>query len=214
MGIKIVKELIIGKNISESGSAGSYVPQLSTLPEASASNVNMIVQYKGATTSDYTNGYFYKCNGGIVYSASVAFTDNKITASDANYLSFLQDAFPTKFMNIVRGEMIYHEAAMLWSYVGYDADGNNITRHWNGAAWIEYQLYTDDWEELGFSFNYEAQDLDEVAFTNTITIVSESYSWGRINVQPLDLTQVTGYDATKLQALEHDTTGIKWVDKQ
>lgn len=37
------------------------VPQLSTLPTASADNVGVIVQFVGTTTASYTNGYFYKC---------------------------------------------------------------------------------------------------------------------------------------------------------
>ena len=37
------------------------VPQVSELPTASESNLGNIVQYIGATTEDYTNGYFYKC---------------------------------------------------------------------------------------------------------------------------------------------------------
>lgn len=35
--------------------------QFSTMPAASATYVGKIVQYTGATTSTYTNGYFYKC---------------------------------------------------------------------------------------------------------------------------------------------------------
>lgn len=37
------------------------IPQVSVLPTASASNLGNIVQYVGATTENYTNGYFYKC---------------------------------------------------------------------------------------------------------------------------------------------------------
>lgn len=37
------------------------IPQVSELPTASESNLGNIVQYVGATTENYTNGYFYKC---------------------------------------------------------------------------------------------------------------------------------------------------------
>ena len=42
------------------------VIQFSTMPTASSSYVDEIVQFTGTTTSSYTNGYFYKCvnNGG------------------------------------------------------------------------------------------------------------------------------------------------------
>ena len=35
--------------------------QYSTMPTASATNVDQIVQFTGTTDSNYTNGYFYKC---------------------------------------------------------------------------------------------------------------------------------------------------------
>lgn len=35
--------------------------QYSTMPTAASTNVGQIVQFIGTTTSDYTNGYFYKC---------------------------------------------------------------------------------------------------------------------------------------------------------
>lgn len=40
--------------------AGSTI-QYTTMPTASSSNVGLIVQYIGTTTTDYTQGYFYKC---------------------------------------------------------------------------------------------------------------------------------------------------------
>ena len=36
------------------------IPQVSTMPTATADNVGNIVQYVGATTENYTNGYFYQ----------------------------------------------------------------------------------------------------------------------------------------------------------
>ena len=37
------------------------IMQATTMPTASASNSGAIIQYTGATTASYTNGYFYKC---------------------------------------------------------------------------------------------------------------------------------------------------------
>ncbi len=37
------------------------VPQYTTMPVASSTNANEIVQFVGATGATYTNGYFYKC---------------------------------------------------------------------------------------------------------------------------------------------------------
>ena len=53
------------------GLIGDFVPQYTTMPTADISHVDQIVQYKGATDSTYTNGYFYKCvEEGGVYSWS------------------------------------------------------------------------------------------------------------------------------------------------
>ena len=51
-------------NLTDSGKAPSDfadVFQFSTMPTASQDNLGLIVQYTGATTSTYTNGYWYKC---------------------------------------------------------------------------------------------------------------------------------------------------------
>lgn len=49
------------------GLIGDFVPQYTTMPTADISHADQIVQYKGATDSTYTNGYFYKCveEGGV-----------------------------------------------------------------------------------------------------------------------------------------------------
>lgn len=53
------------------GLIGDFVPQYTTMPTADISHADQIVQYKGATDSTYTNGYFYKCvEEGGVYSWS------------------------------------------------------------------------------------------------------------------------------------------------
>ena len=40
---------------------GKVLPQYDTMPTPSSSNEGQILQYIGTTTSNYTNGYFYKC---------------------------------------------------------------------------------------------------------------------------------------------------------
>ena len=46
---------------------GKVNSQFTTLPTPSATNVGAILQYVGATTSQYTNGFFYECvlDGGV-----------------------------------------------------------------------------------------------------------------------------------------------------
>ena len=40
---------------------GKVLPQYDTMPPASSTNVNQILQYVGTTGGGYTNGYYYKC---------------------------------------------------------------------------------------------------------------------------------------------------------
>ena len=56
-----VAQILNKPSIPTKASDVDAVPQLSTLPTASADNVGDIVQFVGTTTSSYTNGYFYKC---------------------------------------------------------------------------------------------------------------------------------------------------------
>lgn len=176
----------------------SAVEQVNALPTASASTVGKIVQYKGATTSSLTNGYFYKGNSTSNYSASISFAENKISISDADYLAFLQAEFPDIFPNIVSGKMVYDntDSADIWKFIGYNANSEVITKKWDGIQYKDFQQYTDDYEEAGFAFNYEYQDQDEVTFTNTIT-GSTTYDWENVKVQEENVyTAGTGISIT------------------
>lgn len=54
------------------GDAGGGVPQYDTMPAADASNDGKIVQYSGETDANYTQGYFYLCDGTTVASSASA----------------------------------------------------------------------------------------------------------------------------------------------
>lgn len=59
-GQALVKHSNTDQDVEWADITGQIV-QIDTLPAASASNVGEIYQYVGTTTSDYTNGYFYRC---------------------------------------------------------------------------------------------------------------------------------------------------------
>lgn len=75
---KVDKTIIANKvyGTDNSGNQTTYnkeelgqIIQYSTVPTATSSLVGTIIQYTGATTVDYTNGYFYKCvDNSSVYS--------------------------------------------------------------------------------------------------------------------------------------------------
>lgn len=51
----------IGEEIADALEEKENIFRYSTMPIASSENEDDIIQYIGATTQDYTNGYFYKC---------------------------------------------------------------------------------------------------------------------------------------------------------
>ena len=53
---------INGESLLGSGNLSvGGIPQYTTMPTATSSNVGEIAQYSGTTDANYTNGYFYKC---------------------------------------------------------------------------------------------------------------------------------------------------------
>jgi len=54
-------ELIITLTDGTEIDCGKVNSQFTVMPTPSSSNVGAILQYVGATTSDFTNGYFYEC---------------------------------------------------------------------------------------------------------------------------------------------------------
>ena len=55
--------------------------QVDTMPAVTASNLGEIVQYVGATSGGYTNGYFYEC---VYDSATTSYKWNKIPTQDVS----------------------------------------------------------------------------------------------------------------------------------
>lgn len=56
---KVLK--VVNGSLTLSEDEGGQTIQVTTLPTASVDELDKIYQYVGATTTDYTNGYFYKC---------------------------------------------------------------------------------------------------------------------------------------------------------
>lgn len=100
-----VQQGIIGANeisiLTDAGSGG-FVPQYDPMPEASASNVGQLVQYKGADTNDYTNGYFYQCTQGQeTRTATISQTagSGNLTNLAVNVETFVAEEQPTQSGN-------------------------------------------------------------------------------------------------------------------
>ena len=82
--------------------------QVTTLPVASSANVGQIYQYIGTTTSDYTNGYFYKCvldNGAYVWN-NVSTTEITTTTTTVNSITAV-GTLPTFTYNSTTENLTY-----------------------------------------------------------------------------------------------------------
>ena len=85
--------------IKVSSSAESI--QVSTIPTADSTQLNKIYQYIGATDTNYTNGYFYKCTfDGTNYQWVNIPTQDSYTKAEIGALSDLPDPTKTVIENI------------------------------------------------------------------------------------------------------------------
>ena len=85
--------------IKVSSSAESI--QVNTMPTADSTQLNKIYQYIGATDTNYTNGYFYKCIfDGVNYKWQVIPTQDSYTKAEIGALSDLPDPSKNVIQNI------------------------------------------------------------------------------------------------------------------
>lgn len=190
------------------------VQRATTMPTASASNAGQQFLYSGATNATYTHGYIYENVKTATYTGIVSFeaatlSGTTVTCSGDDFANFLTEAGadPTP---IVSGTMTYEADANGWRLVGKDSNNNTVT------TFIEY---VEDYEDFGFTFTGTPQDGDIVAFTCTVEEASATYSWTRVDVQPLQtavsiLSTITGYDTTKNQTLKNVAGALTWVDDE
>ena len=168
------------------GGAGSIdenriIVKSDTIPVASADNVGQLYCYSGTTNATYTHNYIYECvSGSTVYTDTVEFepatVSGTVVTATSNSLANLCAEYITgaDITDIVSGTMTYASNDDLWVFVGKDAEDNTVGT---------FQLYTQDYEDAGFTFTGTPEDGDVVAFTCTITETT-TYSWQRVDVQP------------------------------
>lgn len=157
-----------------------FVPQFETMPEATVDNAGAIVNYKGATNANYTNGYFYKNVVTTSYTSTETFepatvSGTVVTCTSEAFTSLASTYIHADITQIVSGTLTFDSSSDLWVFVGKDAEDNTVGT---------YQVYQTDYENAGFTFTGTPAEGDVVAFTCTIT-ESSSYAWTRTDVQPV-----------------------------
>lgn len=179
--------------VSGIGDSGFYVNVYSTPPDEQTEPLNInkvggnitetnfgeILQYKGATNANYTNGYFYKASGTPVlvptelvctpYSEPYLQTD--ITCSDADAL-----------------------IALLMTHTGWDYDmvcqnlmnaGFSINPNTNYVYWSAYGSWTD--ANIVALFTFSPVPSSTIGFNTTLIgehTEIQNQSWQQVDVQP------------------------------
>lgn len=195
-----------------------FGPQAYCLGTITYDGLGNIVQYTGATDSNYTNGYFYKATGTAVTTpASITFTN--VVPSDVTVAVADPDALVTA-LNSVGGwgeEWVRNRLTLEYSEfnIGYNSDTGTIVRVW----WSNYgDIYTQDVLDC-FAVSTTGSYTGEVsiAFACNRGYVPESKgvqntAWVQVEVQPNSggLPDQTG-NAGKF--LTTDGTDASWSDK-
>lgn len=172
-----------------------------TIPTASADFVGAIYQYVGTTTSPYQHGYIYECKTFPV--DTLVFTPNSVSCSWSDLSAFLQGE-TQDYDDVVSGTMTYMADADLWALVAKDENNNTV---------LTYQQYTDDWENLGFTFTGTFADGDVISFVRATTA---TYGWERIDIQPNTAVWggITGIITNQTDLVSYIATQIGTVQTQ
>lgn len=105
------------------------IMQYSTIPTASSSLVNKIVEYTGTTDSTYTNGYFYQCTDTSTQESITATqTDNVVTLGTINVNA---NTFKSKVLNAGTYEFIfkgYNTKLVYMNITSFPPVTYNVTR--------------------------------------------------------------------------------------
>lgn len=175
-----------------------------------ANNFGTIEQYKGATDQNYTNGYFYKASG-----TKVVVPESAVCTEMGQSVHTIAITDLDGFINVWIGYTGWSKEQI----VEYFIPGYIFTYDYN-ANTLAWSLFDGAYDATDFlpylSFSPAASDDDviswEVEYTPGGAYIQNGH-WERIDVQPLDLTGITGYDATKTQVLKNVQGTISWVDE-
>lgn len=159
------------------------VAQFETLPAASQANAGKVVQYVGATSASYTNGYFYK---NIATTTASSATASQTAGSSLTDVAVVVATFETQITT--SGSYVFTSDGADWSY-----DGNVVD-------------LTD------YGITYTGTPVADDAITVVYTAESTSYAWGQVDVQPAPsgLPDQTGQSG---KFLTTDGTDASWSDK-
>lgn len=184
--MKVSNIVYLGQAKPGSGGGGGSVDysktvqKTDTMPVASADNENQVFMYTGATNASYTTNYIYRNIKTSTYTSTVTFeaatlSSSTIACSGSDFAAFVAEWGSGDITTITNGTITYDQSGGLLVFVGKDADSTTV---------CTFQLYTQDYQDAGFTITGTLQDGDVFAFTCSISEASATYAWTRVDVQP------------------------------
>lgn len=150
------------------------------IPVAGADVLGQMYCYDGTTNATYTHGYVYECvEGASTYTGTVEFNPATLSGTTAAcsgdaFAAFVAEWGSGNITDIIKGTLTYDQSGGLLVFVGQDDTDTTV---------CTFQLYTQDYEDAGFTFTGTLEDGDVITFACTVT-ESSTYSWERIDLQP------------------------------
>lgn len=151
---------LIGDNELSVVDTEETVFQVDEMPTASAANVDSIVQYAGATTEDYTQGYFYQCEATY---ADPTVTASQTSGSDLSDITVNKDVY-IEAMHPEEGDSVDFVADVMDDYVTpdrFEMGGEQFVLEMSTfLSYCKLNVYSGDWStDVGtVSVNYDADN--------------------------------------------------------
>ena len=160
---------------SESISSSS-IRKASVMPEASADLKGEVYIYTGQTDEDYTRGSVYECIRSESTLARAVYTPAYFVFDELNHslVDFFAEA-SDDYLQVVSGRFKYLQDGDIWNINGLDENGDTVFE--------DYQLYTQDLIDAGFTFIVPMEDIsdgDEVSYELSYHTI-EVYQWDLLN---------------------------------
>ena len=154
----------------------SFIIVSQTMPEATATNVGEVRIYTGATDATYTRGYIYENVATPTYTGTVSFEAGTISSSTLacsgdDFAALIAEWGSGNITDITKGTLTYDESGGLLVFVGKDDTDTTV---------CTFQLYTQDYEDAGFTITGTLEDGDVFVFECTIEESGTTYSWVRL----------------------------------
>lgn len=149
------------------GAINKRLCQCSTMPTASQLNLNLIVQYVGTTTSNYTNGYFYKCVEGTT---SGTYVWQHINTQDIG-----------GFELVISGTLLANgwnstTKRQTLTFTGYSTDANGVIGVPTNATQTQLEAYSEAhvrvYSTANESITFECENIPEIDLPVTLYIFS------------------------------------------